>query len=79
VHIQEHKGIFSKQKVLYKDNAWCLPCSKEGERLASAKLGAPSKLTTIEPMHHDARVLMKDGKESIRTNQHGSPSFMLLK
>jgi hypothetical protein len=30
------------------------------------KLGDSSKWTALEPIRHDARVLMKDGKESIR-------------
>jgi hypothetical protein len=34
--------------------AWCLPWSKEGERLASVKLGAPSKSTTLGPILYNA-------------------------
>jgi hypothetical protein len=30
-------------------------------------------------MSRHVRVLVKDGKERVRANQHGSPSFMLLK
>jgi hypothetical protein len=62
VHNQEHKVDISKQKVLEKDDAWCSPWSKEGERLVLAKLGVPSKSAVLEPMRYDARVLMIEVK-----------------
>jgi hypothetical protein len=38
------------------------PWSKEGNELASVNLGVPSKLTMLEPMRYDARVLTKHAK-----------------
>jgi hypothetical protein len=56
----------------------CLPSSKEGKELASMKLGVPSKLTVLEPMHHGARVLTKDAKVSkVRSTQ--LPCFRVIK
>jgi hypothetical protein len=60
VHNQEHKVKVPKQKVLHKEDAWCLPWSKEGKELASVKLGVPSKSMVLEPMLYDVSELMKD-------------------
>jgi hypothetical protein len=54
VHNQERRVNISKRKVLMKEDAWCLPWSKEGERLASVKLGVLSNSTVLEPMRYDA-------------------------
>jgi hypothetical protein len=37
-----------------KEDAWCMRWSKEGERLASVKLGIPSNSATLGPMQYDA-------------------------
>ena len=37
-----------------KDDAWCLPWSREEEKLASAKLDVLSTPTVSEPMRYDA-------------------------
>jgi hypothetical protein len=41
-----------------------LPWLKEGERLASVKLGVPLNSAVLEPMRYDARVLRKEAKEA---------------
>jgi hypothetical protein len=48
-------GVPSKSTMLL---AW----SKEGKELTLVKLGVPSKSMMLEPLHYDARVLMKDAK-----------------
>jgi hypothetical protein len=42
----------------------CLPWSRERGRLATIKLGAPSKPTGLKPMQYDARVLAKEAKQA---------------
>jgi hypothetical protein len=64
VHNQEHRVNISKQKVLMMEDALCLPWSKEGERLASVKLGISPNSKVLEPMRYDARVLKKGSKEA---------------
>jgi hypothetical protein len=44
--------------------AWCLPSSKEEERLASVKLGVPSNSVVLEPVRYDATVLMIEATEA---------------
>jgi hypothetical protein len=50
VHNQEHKDKIDEREIAKVGYTWCFPWSKEGERLASAKLGIPSKLTVLELM-----------------------------
>jgi hypothetical protein len=63
VHNHEYKVKNPKQKIILKENAWCLPCSRE-ERLVLVKLGVPSWSTTVlGPIQHDASMLIINDKE----------------
>jgi hypothetical protein len=50
--------------------AWCLPWSREEDKLASSKLGVFSKPAVSKPMQYDAWVLAK-GRQGISKKQHG--------
>jgi hypothetical protein len=43
-----------KVKIQFKEDARCLPCSREEEKLASSKLGAHSNPMGSEPKRYDA-------------------------
>jgi hypothetical protein len=45
---------YYKVKILLKDDARCLPCSREEEKLASLKLGMLSNPMGSVPMWYDA-------------------------
>jgi hypothetical protein len=45
---------YYKVKILFKEDASCLPCSKEEEKLASLKLGMLSNPMGSVPMRYDA-------------------------
>jgi hypothetical protein len=45
---------YYKAKILFKENARCLPWSGEEEKLASSKLGVLSNPMGSEPMWYDA-------------------------
>jgi hypothetical protein len=64
MHNQEHKDKGDESEIPKEGYAWCLPWSKEGQELASVKLGIPSKSAVLEPMQYDARVLTKEAKEA---------------
>jgi hypothetical protein len=45
-------------EILFKEDARCLPWSREEEKLASLKLGMFSKPTGLVPMRYDAWQLL---------------------
>jgi hypothetical protein len=45
---------YYKVKILFKEDARCLPCSREEEKLASSKHGVLSNLIESVPMRYDA-------------------------
>jgi hypothetical protein len=47
---------FYKVKILLKEDARCLPCSREEEKLASSKLGVLSNLMGSVPKRYDALI-----------------------
>jgi hypothetical protein len=69
VHNHEHKVKCFKAKILMKENAWFLPCSR-GKELASVKLGdccppnAPCSRAMLDAIRHDARMLTEMTKVS---------------
>jgi hypothetical protein len=67
-----------RNEILLKEDARCLPWSREENKLASSKLGVFSKPAVLEPMRYDALVLTK-GKHGVSKKQHDSPFIMLLK
>jgi hypothetical protein len=45
---------YYKVKILSREDARCLPCSREEEKLASSKLAVLSNLMGSVPMRYDA-------------------------